>query len=225
MNISVLQEFRAAQEEQRKTKKNEKTEETRKTNKIVYALCLFCFFGISNLLIMNSEPVKNFKIVLSAFAKLSKNDIQGIKLSCRPLLAKENNYWCNYLTGMANMSENNYIEAEQAFSLALEIQKNSLNLHRMRGFSRAFIGDYAGAIEDFSFVIENASNAPESYYGRAFSSFRMKKDMKYILQDLASAKRLYNKLGDNGQIEKINKFQAFLLASSSLSGDIISRKV
>ena len=219
MNISVLQEFRASQEEQRKPEK------IKKTNKIVYALCLFCFLGISNLLIMNSEPVQNFKIVLSAFAKLSKNDTQGIKLTCKPLLAKENNYWCNYLTGMADMSENNYIEAEQAFSLALEIQKNSLNLHRMRGFSRAFIGDYAGATEDFSFVIENASNAPESYYGRAFSSFRMKKDTKYTLQDLANAKRLYDKLGDNSQIEKINKFQAFLLASSSLSGDIISRKV
>lgn len=94
----------------------------------------------------------------------------------------------------------------------IEKQKNVFQAFKLRGSVKRIIGDFNGAIADFSKALEIKSDNGELYEMRAMTRFNLQKDFDLILQDLDAAisygrkyEKIYNLRGiiksQNGDID------------------------
>jgi tetratricopeptide (TPR) repeat protein len=94
-----------------------------------------------------------------------------------------------YERGMNKVSKENYKQALQDFTKAIELDKNFVDAYFARAFYvREKTGDFIGAIEDYTRAIElkNSDNDAKAYSNRGHAKF-MLKEYKEAISDIQAA--------------------------------------
>ena len=73
------------------------------------------------------------------------------------------------ISGNKKLKKNDYYGAIADFTKAIELEPNSGNYYRYRGFAKNNLKDYYGAVADYTKAIELDPNYPLNYSNRAFA--------------------------------------------------------
>lgn len=140
---------------------------------------------------------KSAYYLVQAVGALAKQDYYKAIDKTDLSLAESENYWAYLIRAASYMTlKNDLQQAEYDYSKALKFKPNSYRVYELRGINRMYLGQFHGAIQDFTKCIDRRST-PYIHYLRAVSSLKIyrierdpttkgiiKTDLQYIKQFL-----------------------------------------